>query len=132
MAEKVPSIDAWLKEAQADPSAPGCGMYLTHCGVVRRTAREQVREGVPDARPVSGMWFDYDEEKVEKAAAAARQLPGIGYVKVWLNRGELSVGDVIMLVLVGGDIRPRVIDALQTLVGTLKTECVIEREMREA
>ena len=33
-----------------------------------------------------------------------------------------------MLVLVGGDIRPHVIDALQTLVGTLKNECVSERE----
>ena len=44
---------------------------------------------------------------------------------------ELELGDDIMLVLIGGDIRPRVIDALQSLVGTIKNECVSEVE-REA
>ena len=46
-----------------------------------------------------------------------------------MNEGELRVGDDIMYVLVGGDIRPRVIDALQALVGTLKNECVTETEL---
>ena len=62
---------------------------------------------------------------------ATRALPGIGYVRVWLNDGELAVGDDIMLVLIGGDIRPRVIDALQSLVGTIKNECVSEIEQGE-
>ena len=39
-----------------------------------------------------------------------------------------AIGDDIMLVLVGGDIRPHVVDALQALVGKLKTECVTELE----
>ena len=43
-------------------------------------------------------------------------MPGIHYVRVWLNEGMLEVGDDIMLVLIGGDIRPHVVDALQTLV----------------
>ena len=34
-----------------------------------------------------------------------------------------------MLVLTGGDIRPRVIDALQTLVGRIRLECVTEEEL---
>ncbi len=37
-----------------------------------------------------------------------------------------------MQVLSGGDIRPHVIDALQSLVGTIKNECVSEVERREA
>ena len=60
-----------------------------------------------------------------------RALPGIGYVRVWLASGELAVGDDIMLVLIGGDVRPHVVDALQALVGTIKNECVSEVE-REA
>mgnify|MGYP002508639031 CR=1 FL=1 len=36
------------------------------------------------------------------------------------DEGELSPGDDIMYVLVGGDIRPRVIDALQFLVGSVR------------
>ena len=36
-----------------------------------------------------------------------------------------------MYVLIGGDIRPHVVDALQSLVGTLKKECVTETEQHE-
>ena len=56
-------------------------------------------------------------------------LDGISIVRVWMNEGELRVGDDIMYVLIGGDIRPRVVDALQFLVGTLKEECVTETEL---
>ena len=129
MSNNVPSADQWLREAKADPSAAACGMYLIHNGTVRQSARAMVRHGQQNTAPVAGMFFDYDEEKVEQAIAAARQLPGIYYVRVWLNRGELILGDDIMLVLIGGDIRPHVVDALQTLVGTLKEQCVTEREI---
>ena len=39
------------------------------------------------------------------------------------------MGDSIMLVLIGGDIRPHVVDCLQTLVGRIKSECVTETEV---
>ena len=123
-----PSIDAWLSEAKKDPNADQIGMYLTHNGVVRRTAKAQVRAGEADAKPVTGMHFTYNAAKMEAAVAEAKHMPGIYYVKAWLNEGELAVGDDIMLVLVGGDIRPHVVDALQALVGKLKTECVTELE----
>ena len=35
-----------------------------------------------------------------------------------------------MYVLLGGDIRPHVIDALQFLVGRIKSQCVEETELR--
>jgi len=35
-----------------------------------------------------------------------------------------------MYVLVGGDIRPHVIDALQFLVERIKTQCVVEIEKK--
>ena len=125
----VPSMDAWLKEAKREASSSGCGMYLFHNGVVRETAKAAVREGAVGISPVKGMRFSYDADKVEAAKKAALALPGIGYVRVWLNSGELTVGDDIMLVLVGGDIRPHVIDALQALVGEIKQHCVTETEL---
>ena len=128
MERQRPSIDQWLSEARADPSAADCGMYLTHNGVVRRSSRARVRGGDDRAGDVTGMVFGYDQEKVQQAVARARRMEGIGYVRVWLNEGELKVGDDIMLVLIGGDIRPHVVDALQTLVSTLKNECVSEQE----
>ena len=128
MAER-PSLDAWLKEAKAAPCAADCGMFLAHNGVVRQSARAKVREGALDAPEVKGMRFSYDADKVEAAKAAALAMPGIRYIRVWLNEGVLQVGDDIMLVLVGGDIRPHVIDALQALVGEIKTRCVAETEL---
>ena len=127
----TPSLDQWLREAKSAPDAEKCGMYLSHCGVVRRSAKAKVRLGKTDTKPVTGMRFSYDREKLDRAVAAAGQMDGIYYVRVWLNEGLLSPGDDIMLVLLGGDIRPHVIDALQSLVGTIKNECVTEEELYE-
>ena len=123
-----PSMDAWLAEAKAHESAPKIGMYLPHNGVVRESARAKVRLGAQDTKPVTGMYFSYDREKVDAVIAETYNLEGIYYIKVWLNEGELSVGDDIMYVLIGGDIRPHVVDALQYLVGRIKSECVTEEE----
>lgn len=126
-----PSVDQWLQEAKEDPNAAKCGMYLIHNGTVRQTPKAMARFGEEDAAPVTGMLFDYDEKKVQKAIDETRALPGIGFVRVWLNRGELKVGEDIMLVLIGGDIRPHVVDALQYLVGKIKSECVQETERHQ-
>ena len=123
-----PSMDAWMAEAKAHESAPKIGMYLTHNGIVRQSARAKVRLGAQDTKPVTGMYFSYDREKVDAVIAETYNLEGIYYIKVWLNEGELSVGDDIMYVLIGGDIRPHVVDALQYLVGRIKSECVTEKE----
>ena len=123
-----PSMDAWMAEAKAHESAPKIGMYLTHNGIVRQSARAKVRLGAQDTKPVTGMYFSYDREKVDAVIAETYNLKGIYYIKVWLNEGELSVGDDIMYVLIGGDIRPHVVDALQYLVGRIKSECVTEEE----
>ena len=124
----APSLDGWMKEAKSSPEASRCGMFLFHNGVVRETAKAQVRQSIA-SDAVTGMEFSYDREKVEAALAEAANLPGIYYIRVWLAEGRLSVGDDIMLVLIGGDIRPRVIDALQSLVGEIKNHCVVEQEL---
>ena len=129
MKKQSPSMDAWLQEAKAHPSAPKIGMYLTHNGIVRETAKAQVRNGEKNTLAVKGMEFSYNAEKVEEVIAATYQMEGIYYIKLWLNEGTLDVGDDIMYVLIGGDIRPRVVDALQYLVGRIKNECVVEREL---
>jgi len=126
-----PSIEEWLKEAKADPAAAKVGMFLVHNGVVRQTPKAQVREGLDDGSSVKGMIFSYDAEKVEAAIAETYRLNGIYYIRAWLNEGQLEVGDDIMYLLIGGDIRPHVVDALQFLIGKIKTECVEEIEQKD-
>ena len=121
-------MDAWLHEAKQHKDAGKVGMYLTHNGVVRETAKAKVRHGDLGAAPVTGMYFAFDAQKVDNAIQKAYEMDGIYYIRVWLNEGELQVGDDIMYVLIGGDIRPHVVDCLQALVETIKTTCVIENE----
>lgn len=122
-------MDEWLREAKADPGAAQVGMYLVHNGTVRLTPKAKVRGGAEGAGNVTGMRFSYDAEKVAAAVSETYKMEGIYYVRVWLNSGELNVGDDIMYVLIGGDIRPRIVDALQALVGKIKSECVSETEL---
>ena len=124
-----PSVDVWLREAKAAKDAGRIGMYLLHNGTVRETARAAAREGKADLPSIRGMEFSYDQAKVDAAVAETKALPGISHVRVWLNQGELKLGDDIMYVLIGGDIRPRVVSALEFLVGKIKSECVIEKEL---
>ena len=128
MAKPEPSMDQWLAEAKAFENADKCGMFLVHNGIVRSTAKAQVREG-EDKPAVAQVDFSYDAAGVEAAIAEALTWDGVYYVKVWLNEGALNVGESIMYVLIGADIRPRCIDALQNLVGKIKNDLVVEKEI---
>ena len=128
MNTKKPSMDTWLKEAREQSDAFENGMYLIHNGVVRKSARAKVRDGQPDTKQVIGMDFCYDQAKVDVAVRDTLNMEGICHVRVWLNEGQLNVGDDIMFVLIGGDIRPHVVDCMQLLLDILKTTCVTENE----
>ena len=129
MSGQEPSIDRGLAEAKQDPKASQCGMFLTHTGVVRVTPKRQVREGAKGLGDVAQIEFSYDAAGVDAAVKEALTWPGVYYVRVWLNEGTLSVGDSIMYVLIGADIRPNCIDALQKLVGKIKNDLVVETEI---
>ncbi len=123
MSERTaPSLDAWLAEAKRDEAAAGIGMYLCHNGVVRSYSR--------DGRPVTAMDLTVDRERLAELLETARLMEGVSVIKAWVNEGRLAVGDDIMYVLVGGDIRPNVIEALTALVSMIKSEVVTEREIR--
>ncbi|MBR2804654.1 MAG: molybdopterin biosynthesis protein [Eggerthellaceae bacterium] len=128
MGKPEPSMDQWLAEAKASENADKCGMFLTHNGIVRSTAKAQVRQG-EEMPAVAQVDFSYDAAGVEAAVAEALTWDGMYYVKVWLNEGVLEVGESIMYVLIGADIRPRCIDALQNLVGKIMNELVVEKEI---
>ena len=130
MKKLSPSVDEWLKEAKTDPAALQEGMFLVHNGVVRQTPKAKVRQGIDDGSIVKGMEFSYDAAKVDAAIAETYKMDGIFHVRVWLNEGQLELGDDIMYVLIGGDIRPHVVDALQFLVEKIKSQCVTEIEQK--
>jgi molybdopterin synthase catalytic subunit len=117
----APPFETWLQEIRSLPESAGIGMYLMHNGVVRGTAR--------DGTPVTRMDLTYDPERLGGIVEEIEARPGVIAVRVWVNQGRLEVGDDIMRVLVGGDIRENVFAALQEMVRLIKTECVRELEM---
>ena len=124
-----PSAEEWLREAKASEDAGKVGMYLIHNGVVRETAKSEVYDPGSEKRKVSGMYFSADEKKTAAAIEAAMKLKGVYHIRVWVAEGQLKAGDDIMQVLIGADCRPNCIEALTKLVGTIKNECVVEKEI---
>lgn len=127
----LPSMDQWLREAKAEAQAGNIGMYLIHNGVVRKTSKAEVREGKQDAAKVTAMEFGCDRERLEEVIEEACKMEGIYFLRLWIGEGTLAVGDDIMYILLGGDTRPHVIAGLEALVGRIKKECVIEKELYE-
>ena len=94
-------MEDWLREAKNSPDALKIGMFLIHNGVVRQSPKAKVRQGIDDGSSVKGMEFTYNQEKVNVAIKETLKMDGIFYTKVWLNEGQLELGDDIMYILIG-------------------------------
>ena len=107
--------------------------YLSKNGKIPALMKN-LRTVAPEERPAMGKIINELKQKVQAdydAAAEAEALtwPGVYYVRTWLNEGRCEVGDSLMYVLIGADIRPNCIDALQKLVGKIKNDLVVEKEI---
>jgi molybdopterin synthase catalytic subunit len=88
------------------------GMILCHVGVVRGTSR--------DGRPVSGLDLSADHDVLQAIVTEQKGKPGIVEVLVEIQEGPLQVGDVVMHLVVAGDIRDRVIPVLEDTLNAIK------------
>jgi molybdopterin synthase catalytic subunit len=114
-------IDQWIREIKANADPEAIGMMLAHNGIVRGTAK--------DGKTVKGMKLSFDNEKLESCVKSMKKRDGIVEIRVWINQGELKVGDDIMYVLVAGRFRTDVLPVLQELLTYIKTEVVKEEEL---
>lgn len=90
------------------------GMILCHNGIVRNTSR--------DGRKVSGLKIKVDHEKLKQVIGEHKKRPGIIEILVEIAENKnLSVGDDIMLLVVGGDIRDNVFPVLTDMLNAIKT-----------
>jgi molybdopterin synthase catalytic subunit len=115
-------IDECIARIKAVPDAGRIGMILAHNGIVRGSSRA--------GEPVTAMDLIVNAERFVQALAEALTWDGVVAVDGWVNEGCLKVGDDIMKIVVAGDIREHVFDALQRLVATIKTEVVTEVDVR--
>jgi molybdopterin synthase catalytic subunit len=114
-------IEKWIEEVKRSTDPGELGMMLVHNGVVRASSKE--------GRPVKGMRLSYDRELLAAVINEAKKRGGIADVRVWINEGDLKVGDDIMCVLVAGRFRTDVLPVLQELLSKVKGEVVHEEEV---
>lgn len=109
------NVQTLIDRIKAHPDAAKIGMILCHNGIVRGTSR--------DGRAVSGLRVSVDEEKLASVLETHRRMPGIVDIQVEIVTGRpLAVGDDVMALVVGGDIRENVIAALSQALNAIKSE----------
>jgi molybdopterin synthase catalytic subunit len=114
-------VEEWMEEIRKSVSPDMLGMMLVHNGVVRASSKQ--------GTAVKGMRLTYDRSLLAAAIDEAKGHEGIADVKVWINEGDLNIGDDIMYVLVAGRFRTDVLPVLQGLLSNIKGEVVHEEEV---
>lgn len=110
-------IDAVKKHPDYDKA----GMILCHNGVVRGTSR--------DGRQVSGLRIMVDHDKLHNVITENKKRKGIIEILVEIAENkDLSVGDDVMFLVVAGDIRDNVIEALKETLNDIKTTVTTKTE----
>ena len=113
-------LAALIEAIRAHPGFPTVGMILCHVGVVRGTSR--------DGRPVSGLDLTVDSHALKTILLEQRNKPGIVEVLVEIQEGHLQVGDVVMHLVVAGDIRDHVIPVLEDTLNAIKKQVTRKTE----
>ncbi len=98
--------------AKKHPDYHKAGMILCHNGVVRATSR--------DGGAVSEVTVKVDWRRLEAVVAEIKAMPGIVEVLAHVNEGTLKVGEDVMYVVVAGDFRENVFNAMIAAVNKIK------------
>ncbi len=104
-----------LEQVKQHPDYRKAGMILCHNGVVR----ENTREG----ESVTGLEVKVDRPVLEEIITRNKNLPGIIDILVHIEANKpLGIGDDVMYIVVAGDIRENVIDALTKTLNEIKSK----------
>jgi molybdopterin synthase catalytic subunit len=119
--KKVMMINRWIEEIKLRANPEELGMILVHNGIVKATSKL--------GKPVRGMKLSYDKDKLDSIIPTFKQKTGIVDIKVWINAGDLEVGDDIMFLIVAGKFRTDVLPVFEELLSVIKREIVTEQEV---
>ncbi len=109
-----------VEKVKKHPEFHKAGMILCHNGVVRATSR--------DGRPVSEVTVRVDRKRLEAILGEIKAMTGIVEVVAHVNEGTLKVGEDVMYVVVAGDFRENVFDAMIAAVNRIKADVTSKTE----
>ncbi len=108
------NLSTLVEKIKKHPDFHKAGMILCHNGVVRASSR--------DGRPVSEVTVRVDRGRLETILAEIKAMTGIVEVLAHVNEGTLKVGEDVMYVVVAGDFRENVFDAMIAAVNRIKAD----------
>ena len=114
-------LNALTARIRSHPDSSKMGMIASHLGIVRGSSR--------NGRKVVGIEVEYDTDAVDNIVNKIKDMPGIVEVLIEVNNGSLRVGDEILSIAIGGDIRENVFPALIKAVDLIKSEASRKREI---
>jgi molybdopterin synthase catalytic subunit len=114
-------IEKMLNEIKAHADPKELGMILVHNGVVRGTSK--------NGQPIKMLRLSFNQNKLIDLVEKFKKKNGIVNIKVWINRGELNVGDSIMYLLVAGKFRKNIMPVFEELLSIIKENIINEHEL---
>ncbi len=115
------NLNSIIDSVKKHPDYKKTGMILCHNGVVRSTSR--------DGRQVSGLRVAVDHEKLRNVITENKKRPGIVEILVEIAEDkDLAIGEDVMFLVVAGDIRDNVIEALKHTLDDIKTTVTAKTE----
>ena len=114
------ALEDMIATVKSHPDIGSAGMLLCHNGFVRATSRT--------GENVESLHVTADRKKIEEIREWALARPGVIAVEIEALEGTFTVGDDLLFVVLAGDIREHVFDAMRATVERLKTEGVSKVE----
>jgi len=115
--------DKLLEEIRKHPEFNKIGMIVSHLGIVRGHSR--------NGKKVKAVEVSYDMAALNDIINDIKGMPGIVEAMVEVKSGVLKVGDEVMHLAVGGDIRENVFPALIKGVDMIKKNAAKKKEIYE-
>ncbi|MFC1494250.1 molybdenum cofactor biosynthesis protein MoaE [Thermodesulfobacteriota bacterium] len=114
-------IEKIIEKIKNHENSGSIGMIASHLGIVRGFSR--------NGKDVDGVNVKYDMAALDSIIQEIKNMEGIVEVIVEINEGHLKVGDELMFVAVGGDIRENVFKALMEAVNRIKKNAASKEEI---
>ncbi len=114
-------INKTIEQIKKVSNLDNLGMILVHNGVVRGTSKS--------GKKVRKMLLIYDKQKLDGLVKEVNKLSFVESCIIWINEGELSIGDDIMYVILAGNNRKKLLPLFEDIIETLKNSVVEEKEL---
>jgi|WetSurMetagenome_2_1015567.scaffolds.fasta_scaffold19375_2 molybdopterin synthase catalytic subunit len=113
--------DRLLEKIRMHPDFNKVGMIASHLGIVRGHSR--------NGRKVVAVDISYNMDALNDIITKIKAMPGIVEALVEVRSGMLNVGEEVMYLAIGGDIRENVFSALVKGVDMIKADASSKREV---